>query len=62
MSDAGAQQDSRRWLWLAVVVVIADQGTKVIAEQLLVAHDPVAVLPFFNFYLTYNCDCTIHCS
>ena len=54
MSDAGAQQDSRRWLWLAVVVVIADQGTKFIAEQLLIAHEPVAVLPFFNFYLTYN--------
>lgn len=54
MSDAGAQQDSRRWLWLAVVVVIADQGTKLLAEQLLVAHEPVAVLPFFNFYLTYN--------
>jgi signal peptidase II len=54
VSDAGAKQDSRRWLWLAVVVVIADQGTKLLAEQLLVAHEPVAVLPFFNFYLTYN--------
>lgn len=54
MPDAGDREASGRWLWLALAIVIADQGTKFLAEQLLVAHEPVAVLPFFNFYLTYN--------
>lgn len=54
MTDGGTLEASRRWLWLAFAIVAADQGTKFLAEQLLVAHEPVAVLPFFNFYLTYN--------
>ena len=47
-------QNSLRWLWLAFAVVIVDQGSKQLAEQLLTFHEPVAVLPFFNLFLTYN--------
>lgn len=43
-----------RWLWLAMLIVIVDQGTKMLAEQLLMIHEPVAVLPSFNLFLTYN--------
>ncbi len=43
-----------RWLWLALAVAIADQGSKLLAEHLLAVHAPVAVFPSFNFFLTYN--------
>ena len=45
---------SLRWLWLAVAVVLVDQGSKLLAESLLIPHEPVAVLPSLNLYLTYN--------
>ena len=54
MSDQDREQGSLRWLWLALAVVLVDQGSKLLAEQLLVVHDPVAVLPSFNLFLTYN--------
>jgi signal peptidase II len=43
-----------RWLWLALGVAIADQGSKLLAEHWLGVHQPVAVAPFFNLFLTYN--------
>jgi signal peptidase II len=52
--EADRQPGSARWLWLAIVVVIVDQGTKMLAEHLLVLHEPRAVFPSFNFFLTYN--------
>ena len=42
------------WLWLALGVAIADQGSKLLAEHWLGVHEPVAVVPFFNLFLTYN--------
>ncbi len=54
MTELDGKQGSLRWLWLALVVVVVDQATKLVAEQLLVVYEPVAVLPFFNFFLTYN--------
>jgi signal peptidase II len=52
--DANINQGSLRWLWLAFAIVVIDQGSKILAEYLLVIHEPVAVLPSFNLYLTYN--------
>ncbi len=54
MSEPSAKRGSVRWLWLALAVVIVDQGSKLLAEHLLVVHQPVAVLPSFNLFLTYN--------
>ncbi len=54
MFEAIREQGSLRWLWLALLVVVVDQGTKLLAEQLLVTHEPVAVFPSFNLFLTYN--------
>ena len=54
VTEANARQGSLRWLWLALAVIVVDQGSKVLAQHLLVIHEPVAVLPSFNLYLTYN--------
>lgn len=43
-----------RWLWLALAVVLLDQGTKELAEAYLTRHQPVAVAPHLNLTLTYN--------
>lgn len=43
-----------KWLWLSAFVVVLDQLTKWFAETLLVIHEPVPVLAFFNLTLMYN--------
>ncbi|MBK7541908.1 MAG: lipoprotein signal peptidase [Candidatus Competibacteraceae bacterium] len=44
-----------RWCgWLSAAVVALDQATKYLAETLLVMHQPVPVLPSFNWMLAYN--------
>ena len=54
MSEQDREQGGLRWLWLALGVAIADQGSKLLAEHWLGVHEPVAVVPFFNLFLTYN--------
>jgi len=42
-----------RWLWLTLLVILLDQGTKQLVLSQLQLHESVYVLPFFNFtYLT----------
>ena len=43
-----------RWLWLAVLIVVLDQITKIWAETVLSAQGPIEVLSWFNFALAYN--------
>jgi signal peptidase II len=43
-----------RGSWISFLVIIADQASKYLAEEYLVLHQPVAVLPFLNFTLAYN--------
>ena len=43
-----------KWLWLAVLVIAIDLGTKAIATAMLTYGDPVPVLPSFNLTLLYN--------
>jgi signal peptidase II len=43
-----------RWLWLSLLVILLDQGTKYLAENQLQLYQPVPVLSFFNFTLAYN--------
>lgn len=43
-----------KWLWLSALVVVLDQLTKWFAEIMLVAHEPLPVLSFFNLTLMYN--------
>lgn len=43
-----------RWLWLSGLVIVLDQLTKWAAQNTLILHHPVPVLPFFNLTLMYN--------
>jgi signal peptidase II len=43
-----------KWLWLAVLVIAIDLGTKAIATAMLSYGDPVPVLPSFNLTLLHN--------
>ena len=45
---------ARYWLFLSLVVIVADQLTKWFAEAALSAYQPVAVMPMFNLTLAYN--------
>lgn len=44
----------QKWLWVSLLVIALDQATKQIAEAYLVPHQAVNVLPYFDWYLTYN--------
>ncbi|WP_458525949.1 signal peptidase II [Onishia taeanensis] len=43
-----------RWLWLSLVVIVADLGTKALATAWLAYARPVEVLPVFNLTLLHN--------
>ena len=43
-----------RWLWLSLLVVALDQGSKQLAEATLQLHERVPLLPVFNLTLAYN--------
>jgi signal peptidase II len=43
-----------KWLWVSLVVIVLDQATKFLASGMLILHDPVALLPFFNLTLMHN--------
>lgn len=49
-----AGSSMQRWLWLAALVVVIDQATKIWAEAALVFAQPVELLPWFNLTLAYN--------
>lgn len=43
-----------KWLWLAVLVVVIDLGTKAMATAMLTYGNPVPVIPMFNLTLLHN--------
>jgi signal peptidase II len=45
---------TKQWLWITLLVIILDQMTKVLADNLLQYHQPVELIPMFNFTLMYN--------
>ena len=49
-----ANSPQLKWLWISLWIVAMDQVTKQIAESQLTPHQPVNLLPFFDWYLTYN--------
>ena len=46
--------DKNKWFGLSALIIIADQITKYAASSMLLMHEPVAILPFFNFTLMHN--------
>jgi signal peptidase II len=43
-----------KYLWISVLVIVADQLTKWIANTQLEYHQAVTVLPYFEWFLSYN--------
>ena len=43
-----------RWLWLAVLVIVLDLGSKAMATAMLTYGNPVPVMPLFNLTLLHN--------
>ena len=43
-----------KYLWISLLIIGLDQITKLIAENQLPLHQRVNVLPYFDWYLTYN--------
>ncbi len=46
--------NKNKWFSLSALIIIVDQITKYAASSMLLMHEPVAVLPFFNFTLMHN--------
>ena len=44
----------RRYLWISLLIIVADQATKWIANTQLEYHQAVPVLPYFEWFLSYN--------
>jgi len=44
----------KQWSWITVLVVLLDQASKLLADNLLQFHIPVEIIPMFNFTLMYN--------
>lgn len=42
------------WLWVTALVLSLDYSTKWLAKKYLLLYSPVAVLPGFNFALSFN--------
>jgi signal peptidase II len=45
---------SFHWIWLIVLIVLLDQGTKHLVVNSLEANRPMAILPSVDFVLSYN--------
>ena len=43
-----------KWLWLAVAVIVLDQGSKYLVSQLLELHESVEFIPLLQFTLLHN--------
>lgn len=57
VDSPSAMDDSKfmlRWLWLAVVVVVLDQATKLWADAGLTPYTPYNLFTGFNLTLSYN--------
>lgn len=44
----------KQWSWITLLVIILDQLSKILADQFLQYHQPVEIIPMFNFTLMYN--------
>lgn len=54
MNSMQTADSKLRWLWLSVLVIALDLGTKALATAMLTYAEPVAVMPMFNLTLLHN--------
>lgn len=52
--NPGQGKTIMHWIWLSTLVIIFDQVTKIIAEDLLVKYRPVNIFNGLNMTLVYN--------
>ena len=43
-----------KWLWVTALVLLLDQGTKLLADAKLAMHQPLPVVPMFSLTKVYN--------
>jgi signal peptidase II len=43
-----------RWLWLSLLIILLDQGSKLLVNALMTEGEILVLLPFFNLTLAYN--------
>ena len=43
-----------KWTWIAVVVIVLDQITKIAASTNLQMFQPIEIMPYFNLTLAHN--------
>ena len=54
VNNACMRESSLKLLWISALVIVLDQIAKQIALASLPLHQPVDVIPGFDWYLTYN--------
>lgn len=54
MESNSSQPSLSKWAWLALLIVILDQVSKVIAEASMMYGQRIKLLPIFDFTLLYN--------
>ena len=57
MTDASSFPVSKsgvRWLWIALLVIVADQATKLWIQNSMGLYETIRVLPVLNIYRTFN--------
>lgn len=54
MPDTSNALSIKQWAWITLLVIVLDQISKLLADNLLHYHVPVDVIPMFNFTLMYN--------
>ena len=47
-------QSGLKWIWIAIVVLVLDQWTKVLASTNLMLHEKIPITSFFNITLAHN--------
>ena len=45
---------SLHWVWLVILIILLDQGTKHLVVSSLQANRPMAILPSLELLLSYN--------
>ena len=43
-----------KWLWLSLLAIILDQGSKLIVDSLMQLYQSIPVLPYFNLTYVHN--------
>lgn len=54
MSIATEKASALRWLWVSLLVILLDLGSKYLAQNMLEYANPVPILPVFDLTLLYN--------